>query len=134
MPATTTMINNILNYNFGSQAYSPALPATMYFGLSTTLVNATGLPSATEPAGYVRKSFTNNTTNWNTSTVASLSNKVALVFAETTGDLGTIRSIFIATAASAGTILWYYTLAPAIVVLDNTVLTFAIGTIIVTMT
>ena len=48
MPATTLMKNEILNFNFGAIAQTTI--ATMYFGLSTTLVTVAGLASSTEPA------------------------------------------------------------------------------------
>jgi len=38
MPATIYTINNILNYDFGSIAYTP--PATLYFGLSLSVLTA----------------------------------------------------------------------------------------------
>ena len=38
MPATIYTINNILNYDFGSTAYTP--PATFYFGLSLSILTA----------------------------------------------------------------------------------------------
>ena len=62
MSATLLTLNNILNYNFGSRIYSPVLPPTMYFGLSTELVTTSGLVSGSEPAtanGYARVAFCN---------------------------------------------------------------------------
>jgi hypothetical protein len=140
MPATNDTINAILNLTFGSQAAVPIdpMPATMYIGLSTTLVDATGLASSTEPAtadAYARVTFTNNDTNWSTSTAASLHNDVAITFTESTASWGTIQSIFIADSGTraAGNILWYATLSPALVVGDNTVVSFGVGSVVVTI-
>ena len=139
MPATTITLNNILNYNFGAQVYSPVNPANMYFGLSTTLVDATGLATSTEPAtasGYTRQTYVNDTAKWTTSSVASLSNKIAITWTQASASWGTILSVFIAdsTTRAAGNILWYHTLSPTMPVPLNTTVSFAIGAIIVTIT
>ena len=139
MPATTLCLNNILNYNFGSSAYSETLPATMWIGLSTVVLTpaSTGA-TVTEPTamGYARVSFTNNKTNWTTSTTASLENDVAIVFPESSGIWGEIVSIFIAdvTTVGAGNVWWYYNLNPTITVGDNTTVTFPIASMLVSMT
>jgi hypothetical protein len=135
MPATILSINEILNYHFGKQAYSQSAPATMYFGLSTTLVTASGWSSVTEPAaGYARVSYTNDTNGWTTSTTETLSNKLDVVFPESTSAQGTMLSLFIIdTASGAGDVLWYTPLAPSIIVQANTVLTFGTGLIVVSM-
>lgn len=138
MPATTLTKNNILNYNFGSQAYSPSLPSTMYFGLSTTLVGPTGLATTTEPltaSGYARVSYLNNTDKWTTSTVGSLSNKIAISFAQSSVAWGTILGVFIADSGTraTGNVIWYHNIDPSIIVQTLTIVTFAIGAIIVTM-
>ena len=139
MPATLLCLNNILNYNFGAIAYAQTLPATMYFGLSTHLLTATDVATtdAVEPTvgSYARKSFTNNDTNWSTSTLGTSHNDVALTFIESTASWGTALSIFITdTASGAGNIWWYYTLNPEIIIQDNTIVNFPIGSIIVSMT
>jgi hypothetical protein len=218
MGATLATINNILNYNFGSRVYSPVLPATMYFGLSTTLVTAAGIASVTEPAtanGYARvalcntllasvtgmaytvkavtlkatnvfavgdpitvagvntgftvtnvdgtwvcKTGTNATDivfdvtsqpvgttpqtitvgtvtsgNWTASTTGTLSNGRAIAFPQSSASWGTILSIFIANSGTraAGDVLWYYTLSPSRVVAINTIESFAVGAVVVTM-
>ena len=138
MPPTTLMANNILNYNFGGRAYStPAFPADVYFGLSTTLVDATGLASVTEPSGgsYARVAYSNDATpqKWTVSSVGSLSNTDAIIFPKSTADWGTILSIFIADTATAGNVLWYCTLVPSFIVLDDTVVTFDANSIVMTI-
>ena len=57
--ATTKTINNILNYNFGAQAYNPDDSGTIYFGLSTETVTSTTNLSATVTAmSYTSKLVT----------------------------------------------------------------------------
>jgi hypothetical protein len=137
MPPTTALMNAVVNYLFGKQAFSPAIPDPLYIGLSTTRVDATGLASATEPltaSGYARISYANDTgaSGWTTATTGSNSNKAAATFAESTADWGTILSVFIADSGTraAGNILWYYTLSPSVECPDNTILSFDIGHII----
>jgi len=139
MPATTFTINKILNYNFGKTAYDPE--DTIYFGLSTTLVTAASTgASVAEPAtadGYAREGYDNSaaTGEWTTSTVGALSNTADVVFDISTDNWGEIVSVFISNSGTrgAGDILWYYTLNPSFPVVNNTVVTFPIGTIFVAM-
>ncbi len=65
MPATKTMINNILNYNFGKRAYTtPDFPDDVYFGLSTTVISASVNCVATVTAmAYTLKVVTLTATN-----------------------------------------------------------------------
>ena len=141
MPSTNLAINNILNYNFGGSAYSETLPATMYFGLSSTLVTATSTgATVAEPSGgsYARKSFVNNTSNWATSTLGTLRNLAEVAFVKSTGiwstSIAPILSVFISDSGTtgAGNIWWYATLSVPLVVPTLTIVSFPIGTIIVT--
>lgn len=139
--ATTETINNVLNFNFGAQAYSPANPATMYFGLSTAAITAAGLTSTTEPAtasAYARVAFTNNqSSHWHNSTASSTHNDIAISFpACATGDWGTIRGIFIANSASraTGNVLWYHNFTSPFAIQVGATLTFPTTTgVVVTM-
>jgi hypothetical protein len=142
MPPTTKTIYDILNYNFGKQTPVYGPNTTMYFGLSTTEVDETGLASVTEPAAaadYARVTYTNNTTNWSTANatngaVVRNNNPVTFTTSSSTSAWGTILSIFMADTSTraAGNILWYYTLEPSLVVGTSTVVDFAINTIVVT--
>jgi len=130
------MKNEILNFNFGAIAQTTI--ATMYFGLSTTLVTVAGLASSTEPAtanGYARVAFTNNqSTHWHNSTASSIHNDETVAFPQSTDSWGTILSLFISESGTraAGDIWWYCTLSPSIAVPNLTTVTFAIGSIIFT--
>ena len=220
MPLSRQLINNILNYNLGSRAYSPAHPADVYVGLSTTEVtdisnisasvtamsyllkvvtltatnifkegdsiivagvdagftttnidgtwvcdagtNSTTIvftvdtqPTGTtpqtisvgtvtgdiivEPSGgdaYARVSYSNDASpqQWTVSTNGELENTTAVTFPESTASWGTALNVFIADAASAGNILWYYTLSPSINIQANTVISFAAGDIVGSLT
>jgi hypothetical protein len=135
MTGTTSTFNNILNFNFGSRVYStPALPANVYFGLSTTIIDDTGLATVEEPvdAEYARVVYPN--TQWTSSVSGTLSNTVAIAFPKTDIVEETILSVFIAdvTPIGMGIVLWYCTLDPSLTIGNNTVVTFPIGSITIT--
>jgi hypothetical protein len=139
MGATTATKNLILNHYFGQQAESPLPGNTIYFGLSTTLVDETGITTVTEPTtgSYARVSKTNNDASfWGTSTANLLKNANAtLVFPTATASWGTFLSLFIADASTVngGAVLWYATLSPSIVAQNGTTITFAVNTIVISM-
>jgi hypothetical protein len=134
---TDVALSDILNYNFGKQAYATAIPSTMYFGLSTTAVDKTGYASKTEHSGdgYARASLANSTSGWTTSTAGTLSNKLAVTFPQCSATWGTILSIFIIDSSSgAGNIFWYYTLSPSIATVTGMTVSFDVGSITATLT
>ena len=58
MPATRLNLNNILNYCFGTRAFStPSQPSSLYFGLSTTLIT----PSSNLVANVTAMSYSTKT-------------------------------------------------------------------------
>jgi hypothetical protein len=108
-------------------------------GLSTTTIQNDG-SGATEPStsgtAYARVAITNNKTNWGTASAASLSNAVAVTFAESTASWGTITYVFLAAGATAGVAdLWYFeALTTPKTVQTATTVQFAIGAITASMT
>ena len=125
--------NRVLDLNFGGTSYS--VPATYYFGLSTTTIQIDGT-GATEPSGgaYARVALTNNKTNWGTASNASLTNSVAIQFAESTASWGTITYVGMWDALTSGNIWWFDALSPARTVASATTVLFAIGAVTVQMT
>jgi hypothetical protein len=139
MSATTFMLDEVINFNFGAIA-QPAL-ASHFFGISTAVATVAGITGATEPPtanGYSRYTFTNNqTTHWSHSAGSGTHNDETIVFgANTNTDWGTIRSIFIADSGTrdAGNVLWYYNFPVPFVVQIGATITFAIGSVVITMT
>lgn len=133
MAITYFSANKLLDYNFGQTSYS--VPTSLYFCLSTTSINIDGT-GATEVSGgsYARVSLVNNKTNWGTASNASLTNSTAIQFPESTASWGTITTVFISDASSAGNIWWYDTLSPSRTVASATTVLFAIGAVTVQMT
>jgi hypothetical protein len=135
MPLSVFAKNNILNYTFGGTAYTGTLPAKLWFGLSKVAVDDTYTGTtiaAHEPAsadGYYRAYHTggydNNKTTWSVSATGTLYNKINIAFPASTAAWGTILSIFIVDAATAGNIYAFYTLNPSITVQAGTTLTWA---------
>jgi hypothetical protein len=121
---TLFTINRILNYNFGGHIYTPDDGASkLWFGLSTTVVDNTGLASVTEPLtadNYSRQGYLDS--NWNASTgvnpPSGVTNNAPVYFSTPTTTWGEIRSLFVSDSATraAGNVLWYKTLSPSIYV------------------
>ena len=133
MSATDYARNQILNYNFGSAAYS--VPGTFYVGLSTTTISSSG-SNATEPSGasYARVSVTNNKTNFTYAASGCLVNATEIAFAESTGSWGTIVDVGIWDHTSSGSV-WYFTSLPTSkVIQDTTTVSFSASALSISMT
>lgn len=128
---TYTSGNAILNEMLGS--VSAAQPSTWYFGLCSSATLA-GTYTEIIGNGYARVAFTNNKTNWSTSTVATLTNNIVIEFPESTGSWGTISYCCLFDASSAGNMWFFDLLTPAITVATNTTVRFAINGVTATMT
>lgn len=134
MPATIYTINKLLNQQFGG--VSAGSPASWYIGLSTGSLSqdTTSGSEAVEPTGgYARIEIKNTSGSWTTSTAGSIINAVSGSFGASTGNWGTIRTIFLADSAviSEGNIWYYYTLSPSISVQTSTTLPIDVGSIII---
>lgn len=133
MAATNYARDKMLDYNFGSVAYS--VPASFYLGLSTTTINAGG-STATEPVGaaYARVPITNDKTSWTYSSSGCLLNSTSLSFVESSGSWGTITYLFLSDALTSGSI-WFYQLLPTSkIVQANTAATFSASSIAMSFT
>jgi hypothetical protein len=140
MPITTIKANTILDYYFGGQtgATGSVVPDPMYFGLSTTLVGATGWASVTEPntGAYSRVAYANTApANWAVAQTGVTYNTSAVTFPKSTytwGGTGTPSlSLFITDVGptGAGNVIWYMTLDPPMAIDTNTTVTFQTGCI-----
>lgn len=132
MSVTDLQANRLLDQSFGSVSWS--VPATLYFGLSTTPINDDGT-GETEPVGgsYARASAANNKTTWGNASGATLSNDIEISFDESSGSWGTVTYVFIADALSGGNILYFDALSPSRSVQSLTTVLFAIGSIDISM-
>jgi len=130
---TSFASNKVVDYNFGATSYSGTLPATYYFGLSTTTINFDGT-GATEPSGgaYARVAFTNNKTNWGTASSGILTNSTAITFPESSASWGTITYVGMWDALTAGNLWWFDVLTPSRAVASLTTVIFSIGAVTVT--
>ena len=133
MAATNYARDKILNYNFGSIAYT--VPASFFLGLSTTTINAGG-STATEPvgAGYARVEIVNDKTSWTYSSSGCLLNSTSLSFVESSGSWGTVVQTFLADAITSGSVWFYQALPSSKVVQANTVVTFTASSIAQSLT
>lgn len=123
MPITYTQANKLLDYNFGSTAYT--LPENYYIALSTTAIQADGT-GCTEPSGnsYARVQVPNNKTQFSVSQNGILKNLEQIQFPESTGNWGTIINIAIFDAPTDGNLLYYDSLTESRTVESQTTLLF----------
>lgn len=132
MAITYYSANRVLDFNFGNTSYT--VPATYYFGLSTTTISIDGT-GATEPSGgsYARVALTNNKTNFGNASNASLSNLAAVQFPESTASWGTITYVGVWDASTSGNLWWFDALSPARSVATATTVLIAIGAMTISM-
>jgi hypothetical protein len=133
MAATNYARNKILDYNFGSVAYS--VPASFFLGLSTTTINAGG-STATEPvgAGYARVEIANDKTNWTYSSSGCLLNSTSLSFVKSSGSWGTATYLGLWDAATSGSLWYYQALVPSRIIQTDTTITFSASSIAMSLT
>lgn len=97
--------NLILNAIFGGAAFT--LPATVYLALFTSAPGDAGGGTEVTGGAYARAAITRNTTNFPTTSTGSISNAVAINFAQASTPWGTVTHAAIMDAASGGNILYY---------------------------
>jgi len=133
MAATNYARNKILDYNFGSVAYS--VPPSFFLGLSTTTINAGG-STATEPVGssYSRVEIANDKSNWTYASSGCLLNSTSVSFIEASGSWGTVTYAGLWDAPTSGSIWFYQALPTAKIVQANTVVTFSASSIAMSLT
>ena len=124
----------ILDHILGNAAYSA--PATVYIGLWTAALSDTSTGStANEVSGgsYVRKSVTNNETNWPAASGGAKANGTAITFVTATASWGTVTHFAILDAASGGNILGWAQLTVSKTIGDGDTASFAVGDLDVTL-
>lgn len=102
----TYWANKLLDLILGANAFTA--PATVYLALYTAAPNATS-GSGTEVTGgaYVRKSVTNNATEWPNAVGGVKSNANPQAFVTATADWGIVLAAAIYDASSAGNELYF---------------------------
>jgi hypothetical protein len=133
MAATNYARDKILNYNFGSIAYT--VPASFFLGLSTTTINAGG-STATEPvgAGYARVEIANDKTNWTYSSSGCLLNATSLSFVQSSGSWGTATYLGLWDTVTSGSLWFYQQLPTSKIIQTDTVIIFSASSVAISLT
>jgi hypothetical protein len=100
--------NGLLNHIFnGASMTSPG--ATLYVSAHTAAVadDGSGAEVSTSGTAYAREAVTKNTTNFPTTSTGTISNGTAITFDVATGNWGTVTSIGIWDAITAGNLLYW---------------------------
>jgi hypothetical protein len=124
----------VLDHLNGVTSYT--MPAHLWLGLSTTEPNEDGT-NFTEHTigsdGYARVDIAGSSF-WNAASGGSVTNKIAIAFAEASGSWGTISHIGLFTASTGGTLLCGGALTSPVAVAANQIFRFPIGTLTRTLT
>lgn len=124
--------NAILDLILGGTALSA--PATVYVALFTAAPSDSGGGTEVSGGSYVRKSVTNNSTNWPAASGGSKSNGTAITFATATASWGTVVAFGIFDASSGGNLLYWADLTASKTVGSGDTASFAVGALTVTET
>jgi hypothetical protein len=123
--------NEILDHVFGNSAYT--IPTTYYFALYTA--NPTDAGGGTEVSGgsYARVAVTNNTTNFPAASGGSKSNGTAVTFPTATANWGTVTSVGIFDASTAGNLIAWNTLTTSKTIDNGDTASFAASSLTFTL-
>lgn len=102
MSFSTYLENKLLDYTFGSTAFTPS--GDLWIALSTASINDDGEP--TEPdvinSGYARVSGANDKDTWSTAAAGAIHNKIAFTFPEAVGNWGEVTYFAIMDQSGTG--------------------------------
>ena len=120
----------LLDHMLGNAAYSA--PATVYIALYTAAPTDAGGGTEVTGGSYVRKSVTNNDTNWPAAAAGAKANGTEITFVEATASWGTVVAFGIFDAAAAGNLLYWATLTTNKTIDSGDTAKFAVGDLDVT--
>lgn len=121
----------LLDHVFGAAAYTA--PATLYFALYTSAPSDTGGGTEVSGSNYSRVGVTNNATNFPAASSGSKSNGTVITFPTPSGSWGTVTHMCILDASTAGNLLGWAPLTASQVVASGNVVSYGVGTFIVTL-
>ena len=120
----------LLDHVLGGGDYSR--PATVYIALYTVAPTDAGGGTECTGGSYVRKSVTNNDTNWPAAAAGAKANGTEIAFVEATGDWGTVVAFGIFDAESGGNLLYWGDLSASKSIDSGDTAKFAVGDIDIT--
>ena len=127
MALSNYLAKKLQDFHLGSQSFTA--PATVYLALYTAAPSAGGGGTEVSGGSYVRKSITNNNTNF-PDTVLGTGEKylgVETAMATATADWGIITSWALLDASSGGNLLHFGTLTAPITILNGDIFRFPAG-------
>lgn len=95
----------LLDHVLGGADYTR--PATVYVALFTVDPSDAGGGTECTGGSYIRKSVTNNDTNWPAAAAGAKANGTDITFIEATASWGTVTAMGIFDAESAGNLLYW---------------------------
>jgi len=122
--------NELLDHVLGNAAYSA--PATVYVALYTAAPTDAGGGTEVTGGSYVRKSVTNNVTNWPAASGGAKANGTEITFIEATASWGEVVAFGIFDAESGGNLLYWADLTVSKTIGSGDTAKFAVGDLDVT--
>jgi hypothetical protein len=120
----------LLDHVLGNAAYTA--PATVYIALYTVAPTDAGGGTECTGGSYIRKSVTNNDTNWPAAAAGAKANGVAITFIEATASWGEVVAFGIFDAETSGNLLYWGDLTASKTIDSGDTATFAIGDLDIT--
>lgn len=120
----------LLDHVLGNAAYTA--PATVYIALYTAAPTDVGGGTEVTGGSYVRKSVTNNATNWPAAAAGAKANGTAIEFITATANWGTVVAFGIFDTETVGNLLYWATLTTNKDINDGDTAKFEIGDIDIT--
>lgn len=122
--------NKVLDHVLGGGDYTR--PATVYIALYTVAPTDAGGGTEVTGGSYVRKSVTNNATNFPAAASGAKSNGTEIVFVEATASWGTAVAFGIFDAETAGNLLYWADLTTSKAIGSGDTAKFAVGDLDIT--
>lgn len=114
--------------NLQGTSFRDSQSPTLYISAFTAAPTQSGGGTEVSGSGYVRKSVTNNSTNFSVSSQGLYTNLIDITFAAASGgSWGTITAIGIHDALSAGNLLGYHVLTTPETINDTNQLNIPVG-------
>lgn len=123
---TDSYENTLLDHVFRNEAFTP--PTTVYIGVFTATPTDSAGGTEVSGGGYVRQAVT-----FGAASAGSVTNSAVVEFPAATAAWGTITSMGIFDASTAGNLIVYGNLTASVTIGVNDILRFAAGAITVSL-
>lgn len=132
--ASDYLEGKVLDHLLGRTTFTA--PATLYVGLWSTVLNDASTGSTAgeiNGTGYQRVAVANDVANWPTASGGQKANANPIQFPTAFSNWGTVRTVALLDASTAGNLLFFATPAPVVSVGYSDTLIFSAGSLTITL-